>query len=222
MTPAPAPELAAPAALQAQATARLLHERVAPLDAGALDLLFREARSHNGWLDRPVARETLEQLYDLVKLGPTSNNCSPARFIFLTTASARERLRPALTPGNVAKAMAAPVIVIIGYDLAFYDLLPRLFPHRDTRPNFVNNPEHAADTAFRNGTLQGAYLMLAARALGLDCGPMSGFDRAQVEREFFAGTRVRVNFLCALGHGDTRALFQRHPRLTLQEACQFL
>jgi len=190
-----------------------------------LDALFRDARSQNGWLDRPVADETLVRLYDLVKLGPTSVNSTPASFLFLRTAAAKERLRPYLDAGNVTKAMTAPVVVVVGFDTRFYDLLPRLLPHNPAARSWFAVPgkeAHAYTTAFRNGTLQGGYLIMAARALGLDCGPMSGFDLEGVDREFWGGTSVRTNFLCGLGTGDPAKIFPRHPRLAFDEACEML
>lgn len=191
----------------------------------ALDTLFRNARSHNGWLPRLVSDEQLRQLYELVKWGPTSANCSPMRVVFVRTAAGRERLRPWLSPGNVDKTMTAPVTAIIGFDLAFYRALPQLFPHNPAMQDAFAGPEkaaHAEITAFRNGTLQAGYFITAARALGLDCGPMSGFDATALDREFWAGTAVRTNFLCNLGHGDPGKLFGRHPRLTFDEACSLV
>jgi len=203
----------------------------------ALDRLFWKARTYNAWLDRPVSDETLRQLYDLMKWGPTSANSCPARILFLRTPEAKDRLRPALIPGNVDKTMAAPVTAILGYDERFFEKLPRLFPHNPRmRDYFVNSPELAEITAFRNGTLQGAYFILAARALGLDCGPMSGFDNAKVDEEFFpvpAGLeasasdvmpmgRIKSNFLCNLGYGDPAGLFPRNARLEFDEVCQLL
>jgi 3-hydroxypropanoate dehydrogenase len=188
----------------------------------SLDILFRTARTHNGWLDKPVSDAVLHGLYDLMKWGPTSANSSPARLVFLRGREGKERLRPALMPGNLEKTMQAPVTVIIAHDLAFYDRLPQLFPHQpEAREWFSNSPELAQSTALRNGTLQGAYLMLAARSLGLDCGPMSGFDNAKVDAEFFSGPTgsVRSNFLCNLGYGDPTKLFPRGPRLDFEEAC---
>lgn len=192
------------------------------IDDVAQGALFRDARSHNGWLDREVSTEQIHALYELLKWGPTSVNCSPARFLFLRTPQARERLRPHLAAGNVEKAMGAPVVVVIGYDLAFYDKIPQLFPHRPQAGaafEGAQNQSHAELTAFRNGSLQGAYLMLAARALGLDCGPMSGFDAEGVDATFWAGTQVKTNFLCGLGQGDPARLFPRLPRLPFDEAC---
>ena len=190
----------------------------------ALDTLFRSARSHNGWLPRPVADATLHALHELVKWGPTSANCSPMRIVFVRSAQGRERLRPWLAPGNVDKTMGAPVTAVIGHDLAFHERLPQLFPHRpELRYGFEgpDNAAHAERTAFRNGSLQAGYFILAARALGLDCGPMSGFDAEGVDRTFWAGTAVRTNLLCNLGHGDPAKLFDRHPRLGFDEACRF-
>ena len=192
------------------------------LDAAALDQLFNAARTHNGWLPRPVSDDQLRALYDLMKMAPTSANCSPARIVFVSSAQGKERLRPALAPGNVDKTMSAPVTAIIAHDLEFYEKLPKLFPHADARSWFVGKPEFSARAALLNGSLQGAYLMLAARAIGLDCGPMSGFDNARVDAEFFAGTPVRSNFLCNLGYGDASKLFPRSPRLDFDEACRIV
>ena len=185
-----------------------------------LDLIFRKARTHNGWLDKPVADDTLRALYDLLKWGPTSANCSPARFVFVRSHEGKERLRPALSAGNLDKTMAAPVTAIVGYDLSFHERLPQLFPHADARSWFAGKDELIRTTAFRNGSLQGAYLIIAARALGLDCGPMSGFDNAKVDAEFFPSSSVKSNFLCNLGYGDPAKLFDRSPRLAFDEACR--
>jgi 3-hydroxypropanoate dehydrogenase len=192
------------------------------LDASALDQLFRAARTHNGWLPRPVTDDELRAIYELMKWAPTSANCSPVRIVFVRSREAKERLRPALSPGNLDKTMAAPVTAIIGHDLEFYEKLPQLFPHADARSWFAGKPAAIETTAFRNGSLQGAYFILAARALGLDCGPMSGFDNAEVDAEFFAGTAVRSNFLCNLGHGDPAKLFARSPRLAFDDACRIV
>lgn len=193
------------------------------IDEAALEAIFRSARTHNAFRDEPITDQTLEALYELLKWGPTSANCSPARFMFLRTREAKERLRPALSPGNVEKTMAAPVTVIVAYDPKFYDRLHYLFPHSpDARSWFADNEAFAAETAFRNGTLQGAYLIIAARALGLDCGPMSGFDKAKVDEEFFAYRGWKSNFLCNLGHGNQDGLFARSPRLEFSEACELL
>jgi 3-hydroxypropanoate dehydrogenase len=191
-----------------------------PLPDACLDTVFRAARTHNGFVDRPVTEATLRTLYDLLKWAPTSANSSPARFVFVTSREAKERLRPALSPGNLDKTMAAPVTAIIGYDLEFYEKLPRLFPHTDARSWFAGKPEHILTTAFRNGTLQGAYLIVAARALGLDCGPMSGFDNAIVDAAFFPGGKVKSNFLCNLGYGDPAKVKPRNPRLDFDEVCR--
>ncbi|MCU0968820.1 MAG: malonic semialdehyde reductase [Rubrivivax sp.] len=182
--------------------------------------LFTEARTHNGYLDVPVPEGTLRALYDLLKWGPTSANSSPARFVFVTGAEARERLAACMSPGNVAKVRQAPVTAIVGMDLAFHERLPELFPHTDARSWFAGKPALIEATAFRNSSLQGAYLIVAARALGLDCGPMSGFDAAQVDAAFWAGTTVRTNFVCTLGTGDRGKLFPRSPRLPFEDACR--
>jgi len=193
------------------------------LDSAALDTLFRTARTHNGWQDRPVTDEHLRQIYDLMKMGPTSANCSPARIVFVRSVAAKARLKPALSAGNLDKTLAAPATAIIAYDLKFYDQLPKLFPHNpDARNWFANDARAAEVAAFRNGSLQGAYFILAARSVGLDCGPMSGFDNAKVDAEFFPGGQVKSNFLCNLGFGDPAKLFPRSPRLDFAEACEVL
>ncbi len=189
----------------------------------SLDQLFRKARTHNAFLDRPVGDEALKQVYELMKWGPTSANCSPARILFLRTKEAKERLKPALSSGNSAKTMAAPAVAVIGYDLEFYEKLPQLFPHNlDARNWFAGNEQSIFITAFRNSSLQGAYFMLAARAVGLDCGPMSGFDNAKVDAEFWPDGKVKSNFICNLGYGDDSQLFPRSPRLEFDEACKLL
>jgi 3-hydroxypropanoate dehydrogenase len=192
----------------------------------ALDILFRKARTHTAWLDKPVSDDLLRQVYDLMKWGPTSANCCPARILFLRTPEAKQRLLPALSSGNVDKTMKAPVTAIIAHDLKFYEKLPKLFPHNPAaREWFTQSPELAQVTAFRNGTLQGGYFILAARALGLDCGPMSGFDNAKVDKEFFANPEnqsVKSNFLCNLGYGDPAKIPPRSPRLDFDEACKLL
>jgi 3-hydroxypropanoate dehydrogenase len=190
-------------------------------DAG-LDKIFRQARTHSVWRDEPVSDVLLEAIYDLAKMGPTSANCSPLRVAFLRSAEAKEKLRPALSAGNVDKTMAAPVTAIIAYDMDFVEKLPQLFPHTDARRWFAGKPELIDETAMRNGSLQGAYFIIAARALGLDCGPMSGFDRGRVDEIFFADTSWRSNFLCNLGHGDADKLRPRAPRLDFDEACRLL
>ncbi len=189
------------------------------LNQDALDQLFVEARTHNAWLEKPVPVDRLEQVWDLAKMGPTSANCSPARIVFVVSVEAKERLKPCLIEGNVEKTMAAPVTAIIGQDMKFYDRLGELFPHTDARPWFAGNDPVIQATAFRNSTLQGAYFMLAARALGFDCGPMSGFDEAAVDEAFFAGTDVKSNFLCNIGTGSGEDMFPRSPRLAFDDAC---
>ena len=195
------------------------------LSAEDMDLIFRNARTHNGWQAQPVSDEQLRQLYDLMKWAPTTMNTNPARILFLRSAEAKQRLKPALSPGNVDKTMAAPVTAIIAYDTQFYEWLPKLFPHNpNARAIFAGEEKKAGNEtiAFRNGSMQGDYLILAARAVGLDCGPMSGFDNAKVDAEFFAGTGIRSNFLCNLGHGDPAKVMPRNPRPAFDEACKLL
>jgi len=187
-----------------------------------LDQIFRTARTHNVWLPKPVSAELLREIYDLARLGPTSANSSPARFVFVTTPEGKQRLRPALSAGNLEKTMAAPVTVIFAYDTEFHEKLPKLFPHKDMRSVFAGNVSLIEATALRNSSLQGAYFMLAARALGLDCGPMSGFDAAKVNAEFFPDGKWKANFLCNLGYGDSSKLMPRGPRLTFEEASVIL
>lgn len=206
---------------RAQSTVRALRDAVGRLDDRAIDLILREARSHYAWLDRPVSRELLETIYDITAAGPTSMNSCPARFIFVTSQEGKARLAKALKSKNVDKMMAAPVTAIIAYDGEFWRQLPYLFPHEDRRPHFQGKPDHSEVTAFRNGTLQGAYFMIAARALGLDVGAMSGFSNEVVDQEFLAGTTLKSNFLCNLGYADEMALFQKLPRLAFDEACEF-
>jgi 3-hydroxypropanoate dehydrogenase len=193
-----------------------------PINSEALDQLFRQARTHNVWLDKPVTDDLLRELYDLTKWGPTSANCCPARVLFLRTPEAKQRLRPALLPANVDKTMQAPVTAIVAHDLKFYDQMPKLFPNNPALgERFASSPELAQIIAFRNGSLQGGYFILAARSLGLDCGPMSGFDNAKIDQEFFPPS-VKSNFLCNLGYGDASKLLPRNPRLDFDEACQLL
>ena len=192
------------------------------LNQSALDTLFYSARTHNGWLDREVSNAQLELLYDLLKWAPTSANSSPARLVFVRSAEAKAGLLPALSAGNADKTMAAPVTVIVGMDLAFYEKLPQLSPAVDARSWFAGKDEAIRSTAFRNSSLQGAYLIMAARAIGLDCGPMSGFDNAKVDQAFFAGTTVKSNFLCNLGYGDVAKVRPRAPRLAFDEACKIV
>jgi len=187
-----------------------------------LDQLFLKARTHWVWRPEPVPLELLKELYNMARFGPTSANSSPARFVFLTTPQAKERLRPALSPTNVEKTMTAPVTVIVAWDTEFHDKLPQLFPARDMRSIFAGNAALIHETAFRNGTLQGAYFMIAARGLGLDCGPMSGFDQSKVNAEFFPDGKWKANFLCNIGYGDPSKLFPRNPRLSFDEACRVL
>jgi 3-hydroxypropanoate dehydrogenase len=202
-----------------------------PLSDDALKVLFHQARTHNAWLDKPVGDDVLRQLYETMKYGPTSANSNPARLVFLRGPEAKQRLLPALSPTNVDKTMQAPVTVIVGYDLKFFEQTPKLFPHNPAmREMFAKAPHLAEITAFRNSSLQGGYLILAARALGLDCGPMSGFDNAKVDAEFFSESagnppefiQVKSNFLCNLGYGDAPKLFPRSPRLAFDEACRLL
>ena len=208
----------------------------ARISEGCLDVVFRNARTYNGWLSEPVTDEQIREIFDLMKWAPTSANSLPARFVFLRSKEAKERLRPALSPGNVEKTMSAPVTAIVAYDLRFYEKMTKTFPHSPgMRKAFSDNPALAEITAKRNGTLQGAYLILAARALGLDCGPMSGFDNAKVDAEFFGPAAldatachehvtgcIKSNFLCNIGHGDPKSLFPRSPRLDFDEACKLL
>ncbi len=191
-----------------------------PLPATSLDQLFVDARSHNGWQDRPVTDDQLRALYELWKLGPTSANCSPARVVFVRSAEAKEKLKPALSAGNLDKTMSAPVTAIVAMDMQFYEQLPKLFLHADARSWFLGNQPLIDEAAFRNSSLQGAYLILAARALGIDTGPMSGFDTKKVDAAFFAGTAWKSNFLCNLGYGDPEKIFARSPRLSFDEACR--
>ena len=190
------------------------------LNSEALDQLFFAARTHNAFAPEPIPEATLRRLYDLMKWGPTSMNCQPARLVFVTTSAGKALLAPALSPGNLEKTMAAPATVIIATDRRFYDHLPTLFPSYDARPTFAADAALAASTAFRNGTLQGAYLILAARALGLDCGPMSGFDAGKLDAAFFPDGRYQANFLCNLGIGDPAAVHPRGPRLSFEQACR--
>lgn len=192
------------------------------LAAATLDQLFRNARTHNGWLDKPVPEALLKELHDLMKWGPTSANCWPLRVVYVKSPEAKARLLPLMMEGNRAKTEAAPVTAILGMDLDFPDTLPTLFPHTDAKSWFAGNAPLIEATAFRNGSLQGAYFMLAARALGLDCGPMSGFDADRVNAEFFAGTNIRANFICNLGYGDAAALFPRSPRPEFDEVCKII
>lgn len=192
------------------------------LSEEAFDQLFRSARTHNAWQKRDVSDEVLRELVDLLKMAPTSANCSPVRLVFVKSAAAKEKLKPFLNAGNVEKTMAAPVTAIIATDYKFYDHLPKLFPHTDARSWFAGKQQHADTTAFRNGTLQGGYLILAARSLGLDCGPMSGFDNAGVDTAFFPDTDIKSNFLCNLGYGDAAGLRPRSPRFIFDEMARIV
>lgn len=192
------------------------------IDQAAIDALFLTARTQNKWTDEPVTEAQLRAIYDILRQGPTSANCSPARFVFVTSQAGKEKLAPALSSGNLAKTMSAPVCCIVGTDMTFYEKLPQLFPHADAKAWFTSSPALAEETAFRNGTLQGAYLMIAARAVGLDVGAMSGFDKAKVDEAFFAGTSIRSNFLCNIGHGDPSGVWGKLPRLSFEEAASIV
>jgi 3-hydroxypropanoate dehydrogenase len=192
------------------------------MQTDVLDQLFFKARTHHHWLDKPVPLALLHQLYEATKMGPTSVNSGPARFVFITSQESKQKLVPALAPGNVEQTLHAPVTIIVGMDLAFYEHLPQLFPHADARSWFVGNAEFTATTALRNSSLQGAYLILAARALGLDCGAMSGFDNQKVDEAFFVGTQIRSNFLLNIGYGDASKLYPPGPRLDFATACQVI
>jgi 3-hydroxypropanoate dehydrogenase len=193
-----------------------------PIAMEALDQILLEARTHNRWQKKPVPQALLRQLADVMKMGPTSANCSPARILFLESRSGKERLSPFMSEGNRAKTAAAPVTAIIGYDTEFYEKLPKLFPHADARSWFVGKPAHIEETAFRNSSLQGAYFIIAARALGLDAGPMSGFDAAGVNKEFFPDGKVKANFICNFGYGDPEGVMPRSPRFAFEEFCTIL
>ena len=192
-----------------------------PLPDATLDQIFREARSQNGWKDTPVSETLIRAIYDLARMGPTSANSSPARFVFCASAEAKDKLAALASAANASKILAAPVTVIIGHDLTFYEKIPELFPHNPGAKDWFSSSAALAETtAFRNGTLQGAYLMIAARALGLDCGPMSGFDNAKVDAAFFPGTSIKSNFICSIGEGDPSKVFARSPRLAFEDACR--
>jgi 3-hydroxypropanoate dehydrogenase len=198
------------------------HSVSSKLDDLALDRLFRAARTRNGWTDRPVTEQQLRELYDLMKFGPTSGNCCPARFVWVRSAEGKGKLASLAAPGNAQKILAAPVTVIVGYDLDFVEQMPKLFPERGKQmQGYFADPLVAQTTAFRNGSLQGGYLIVAARSLGLDCGPMSGFSNEAVDSEFFAGTRIKSNFICSIGYGSDESLFPRNPRLTFEESGRF-
>ncbi len=206
----------------AQADVRDMRATLQRLSQAEIELILTKARSHYAWTDRPVTDDLLHRIFDITKMGPTSMNTCPARFIFVRSDEGKARIAKSLKPANVPKVMGAPVTAIIAYDLDFWTELPRLFPHEDRRPHFEGKPQHAENTAFRNGTLQGAYFMIAARALGLDVGAISGFDNAVVDAEFFEGTTLKSNFLCNLGYADETALFQRLPRFDFDDVCEIL
>ena len=207
---------------EAQEAVRSLRARKPYLDDDSIDVILRDARSHYAWSDKPVSHELLEAIYEMTALGPTSMNTCPARFIFVESDEGKERLAESLKAKNIEKMKAAPVTAIIAHDLEFWTELPFLFPHEDRRPHFEGKPEHSEQTAFRNATLQGAYFMIAARAVGLDVGAMSGFSNEIVDEEFFAGTTLRSNFLCNLGYADETALFQKLPRFPFDKVCSYL
>jgi len=208
--------------INAQAQYRELRSRKSSLDKDSIDLILKGARSHYAWKDKPVSNEILKELYELTAAGATSMNCCPARFVFVSSSESKEKLAKSLKPANVAKVMSAPVTAIIAYDLDFWEKLPFLFPHDDRRGFFKGKTEYIESTAFRNSTLQGGYFMIAARALGLDIGAISGFSNDVVDQEFFANTNVHSNFLCNLGYADETALFQKLPRFAFDEVCTFL
>lgn len=192
-------------------------------DLKSKNLIFKEARTHNDWLDKDISNDILMEIYDLMKWGPTSANCSPARIIFVKSKVSKDRLLPFVIESNLEKTKSAPVTAIIGHDINFHDHLPKLFPHNLDAQNWFNHSiDIAEETAFRNGSMQGAYFIIAARALGLDCGPMSGFDKEGVDNEFFRGTNIKSNFLCNLGYGDKTKLFERSPRFKFNEICEII
>ena len=207
---------------QAQADIRAVRERVSELDPAGLDLILTKARSHYAWQDRPVTEEQIRRLYDITRQGATSMNCSPARFVFVRSAEGKQKLVPALKAKNVDKVLSAPVTVIVAEDLMFWERMDYLFPHEDRKHLFRGNDAYVDDTAARNATLQGGYMMIAARAMGLDCGPISGFDNAIIDQTIFAGTTLRSNFLLNIGYADEAAIFPKLPRLSFEEACSFL
>jgi 3-hydroxypropanoate dehydrogenase len=206
----------------AQDDVRALRNEITTLSDAQIGLILTQARSHYAWTDTPVSDDLLHQIFDIMKMGPTSMNTCPSRIIFVRSVAGKERQAKALKPANVPKVMTAPITAIIAYDVDLWKDLRRLFPHEDRRPHFKDKPAHAEDTAYRNSTLQGAYFMIAARALGLDIGAISGFDNAVVDDEFFAGTSVKSNLLCNLGYADEAALFQRLPRFAFDDVCDIL
>jgi|TARA_B100000768_G_scaffold62415_1_gene60454 3-hydroxypropanoate dehydrogenase len=210
------------AVAKAQNTFTNLKDNTSSLNEEQLNLLFGEARSMNGWQDKKVSDEMIKSIYELTKMGPTSTNCCPARFKFIKSEDQKELLKEALLPNNIEKVMSSPVIAIIGYDLDFSDNMGKLFPHMDIAPMYKGNAEFNQATAFRNSSLQGAYFMMVSRALGLDCGPMSGFNNDLVDQTFFKGTNTKSNFLCCIGYGDPSKIFMRLPRLDFDEVCEIL
>jgi 3-hydroxypropanoate dehydrogenase len=206
----------------ARSEVRNLRHRITELGQDSLGLILTEARSHYAWTDRPVSNDQIRKIYDIVKTGATSMNSCPARFVFVQSTEGKDKLAKALKPANIPKVMGAPLTAIVAYDLDFWKELPRLFPHEDRRGHFSDKPAFAQDTAYRNSTLQGGYLMTAARAIGLDIGPLSGFSNEIVDSEFFAGTQLRSNFLCNIGYADESALFQKLPRFDFEDVCSFL
>jgi len=208
--------------LEAQQSVRELREKIQKLDSNSLDLILNNARSHYAWQDKPVADEILEKIYEITSAGPTSMNTCPARFVFVKSQEGKERLAKSLKPANVVKMMSAPVTAIIAWDPEFWKKLPFLFPHDNRIPFFEGKPEYCYDTAFRNSTLQGAYFMIAARALGLDVGPISGFSNEIVDQEFFSENHWKSNFLCNLGYADETALFQKLPRFSFEQVCSYI
>jgi len=209
------------ARVAAQNSVRQLRERITSLDDASLNLILTGARSHHTWTDRPVTDDDMRRLYDIAKMGATSMNGCPARFVFVRSDEGKNRLAKAVKPTNLAKLTSAPVCAIVAYDVDFWRELPKLFPHEDRRPHFADKPDYAEETAFRNYTLQGGYLMIAARAMGFDVGAMSGFSNEIVDQEFFAGTTWKSNFLCNIGYADESGLFQRLPRFEFDEVCKF-
>ena len=207
--------------LEAQQDVKDLRAQINALDEASIDLILTRARSHYAWKDVPVTDAQIQRMYEIVKMGSTSMNGCPARFVFVRSSEGKERIAKSLKPANVPKVMGAPLTVIVAYDLNFWQELPKLFPHEDRRPLFRDKPEYTEDTAYRNSTLQGGYLMIAARAIGLDVGAMSGFSNEIVDQEFFAGTSLKSNFLCNIGTADETARFQRLPRFEFDEVCSF-
>ena len=210
------------AVAEAQATFKNLKDNAKKLTQEQMNLLFGEARSMNGWQDKEVSDDMIKSIYELTKMGPTSTNCCPARFKFIKSEEQKQLLKEALLPNNIDKVMSAPVVAVIGYDLDFSDNMSKLFPHMDIAPMYKGNAEFNQATAFRNSSLQGAYFMMVSRALGLDCGPMSGFNNDLVDQIFFKDTNIKSNFLCCIGYGDPSKIFKRLPRLNFDEVCEII